>query len=90
MNDCHREPRGILGTDHTENLIDPLCSLGVEKDLPLPAIAVIGDQGKSSVGEEPPRVALPRGRGDLHSVGSLLGYYLLSSCWMLNPSWGTG
>uniref|UniRef100_A0A3P9IEG6 Uncharacterized protein n=1 Tax=Oryzias latipes TaxID=8090 RepID=A0A3P9IEG6_ORYLA len=47
------------------NLIDPLCSLGVEKDLPLPAIAVIGDQGKSSVGEAPPRVALPRGRGDL-------------------------
>uniref|UniRef100_A0A3P9K538 Uncharacterized protein n=1 Tax=Oryzias latipes TaxID=8090 RepID=A0A3P9K538_ORYLA len=82
--------RNLLYNSLLKNLIDPLCSLGVEKDLPLPAIAVIGDQGKSSVGEALPRVALPRGRGDLHSVGSLLGYFLLSSCWMLNPSWGTG
>ncbi|KAM3875432.1 LOW QUALITY PROTEIN: interferon-induced GTP-binding protein Mx3-like [Diretmus argenteus] len=47
------------------DLIDSLRSLGVEKDLALPAIAVIGDQssGKSSVLEALSRVALPRGNG---------------------------
>ncbi|XP_052401611.1 interferon-induced GTP-binding protein MxA [Carassius gibelio] len=45
--------------------IDSLRSLGVEKDLALPAIAVIGDQssGKSSVLEALSGVALPRGSG---------------------------
>ncbi|XP_054640115.1 interferon-induced GTP-binding protein Mx-like [Dunckerocampus dactyliophorus] len=47
------------------DLIDSLRSLGVEKDLALPAIAVIGDQssGKSSVLEALSGVALPRGNG---------------------------
>uniref|UniRef100_A0A3Q2VCS5 Interferon-induced GTP-binding protein Mx n=1 Tax=Haplochromis burtoni TaxID=8153 RepID=A0A3Q2VCS5_HAPBU len=47
------------------DLIDKLRSLGVEKDLALPAIAVIGDQssGKSSVLEALSGVALPRGVG---------------------------
>lgn len=46
------------------DLIDSLRSLGVEQDLALPAIAVIGDQssGKSSVLEALSGVALPRGR----------------------------
>ncbi|XP_075189417.1 interferon-induced GTP-binding protein Mx1-like [Anomaloglossus baeobatrachus] len=47
------------------DLIDYLRSLGVEKDLELPAIAVIGDQssGKSSVLEALSGVTLPRGTG---------------------------
>ncbi|XP_047438803.1 interferon-induced GTP-binding protein Mx-like isoform X2 [Mugil cephalus] len=47
------------------DLIDSLHSLGIEKDLALPAIAVIGDQssGKSSVLEALSGVALPRGSG---------------------------
>ncbi|KAM4613323.1 interferon-induced GTP-binding protein Mx3-like isoform 1-T2 [Polymixia lowei] len=47
------------------DLIDSIRSLGVEKDLALPAIAVIGDQssGKSSVLEALSGVALPRGNG---------------------------
>uniref|UniRef100_A0A3B3SK14 Dynamin N-terminal domain-containing protein n=1 Tax=Paramormyrops kingsleyae TaxID=1676925 RepID=A0A3B3SK14_9TELE len=47
------------------DLIDSLRSLGVEQDLALPAIAVIGDQssGKSSVLEALSGVALPRGSG---------------------------
>ncbi|KAM5180812.1 interferon-induced GTP-binding protein Mx2-like [Mantella aurantiaca] len=47
------------------DLIDSLRSLGVEKDLGLPAIAVIGDQssGKSSVLEALSGVCLPRGNG---------------------------
>ncbi|XP_077149951.1 interferon-induced GTP-binding protein Mx1-like isoform X1 [Ranitomeya variabilis] len=47
------------------DLIDSLRSLGVEKDLGLPAIAVIGDQssGKSSVLEALSGVNLPRGSG---------------------------
>ncbi|KAG5851541.1 hypothetical protein ANANG_G00052780 [Anguilla anguilla] len=47
------------------DLIDSLRSLGVEEDLALPAIAVIGDQssGKSSVLEALSGVALPRGSG---------------------------
>ncbi|XP_075870263.1 interferon-induced GTP-binding protein Mx-like isoform X2 [Nelusetta ayraudi] len=47
------------------DLIDSLRSLGVERDLALPAIAVIGDQssGKSSVLEALSGVALPRGHG---------------------------
>ncbi|KAF1391317.1 hypothetical protein PFLUV_G00040870 [Perca fluviatilis] len=47
------------------DLIDSLRSLGVDDDLSLPAIAVIGDQssGKSSVLEALSGVALPRGSG---------------------------
>uniref|UniRef100_A0A4W3IJV4 Interferon-induced GTP-binding protein Mx-like n=1 Tax=Callorhinchus milii TaxID=7868 RepID=A0A4W3IJV4_CALMI len=47
------------------DLIDHLRSLGLEKDLSLPAIAVIGDQssGKSSVLEALSGVSLPRGTG---------------------------
>ncbi|NXH66848.1 MX protein, partial [Hydrobates tethys] len=47
------------------DLIDSLRALGVEKDLALPAIAVIGDQssGKSSVLEALSGVPLPRGNG---------------------------
>ncbi|XP_056415674.1 interferon-induced GTP-binding protein Mx1-like [Hyla sarda] len=47
------------------DLIDSLRSLGVEKDLALPAIAVIGDQssGKSSVLEALSGITLPRGSG---------------------------
>ncbi|KAM9253703.1 interferon-induced GTP-binding protein Mx1-like [Dugong dugon] len=47
------------------DLIDSLRNLGVEQDLALPAIAVIGDQssGKSSVLEALSGVALPRGSG---------------------------
>ncbi|XP_073526940.1 interferon-induced GTP-binding protein Mx2-like [Phyllobates terribilis] len=47
------------------DLIDSLRSLGVEKDLELPAITVIGDQssGKSSVLEALSGVTLPRGTG---------------------------
>ncbi|EHA98071.1 Interferon-induced GTP-binding protein Mx2, partial [Heterocephalus glaber] len=47
------------------DLIDSLRALGVEQDLALPAIAVIGDQSsvKSSVLEALSGVALPRGSG---------------------------
>ncbi|NXY21423.1 MX protein, partial [Atrichornis clamosus] len=47
------------------DLVDRLRALGIEKDLSLPAIAVIGDQssGKSSVLEALSGVALPRGHG---------------------------
>ncbi|KAJ8352513.1 hypothetical protein SKAU_G00239890 [Synaphobranchus kaupii] len=67
------DPRRCMSLDqHYEekvrpciDLIDSLRSLGVEKDLALPAIAVIGDQssGKSSVLEALSGVALPRGSG---------------------------
>nr|XP_034970967.1 interferon-induced GTP-binding protein Mx1-like isoform X2 [Zootoca vivipara] len=61
----------VLSTQYEEkvrpciDLIDSLRALGVEKDLALPAIAVIGDQssGKSSVLEALSGVALPRGSG---------------------------
>ncbi|XP_013810702.1 interferon-induced GTP-binding protein Mx-like [Apteryx mantelli] len=47
------------------DLIDSLRALGIEKDLALPSIAVIGDQssGKSSVLEALSGIALPRGNG---------------------------
>lgn len=58
------------------DLIDSLRCLGVEKDLGLPAIAVIGDQssGKSSVLEALSGVALPRGSGN-NSQRILLAFY---------------
>ncbi|XP_075628502.1 interferon-induced GTP-binding protein Mx isoform X1 [Balearica regulorum gibbericeps] len=47
------------------DLVDSLRALGIEKDLALPAITVIGDQssGKSSVLEALSGIALPRGNG---------------------------
>ncbi|KAM6224043.1 interferon-induced GTP-binding protein Mx2 [Rhynchocyon petersi] len=66
-----RGTKGCLGSKYQEkvrpciDLIDSLRALGVEQDLALPAIAVIGDQssGKSSVLEALSGVALPRGSG---------------------------
>uniref|UniRef100_A0A672ZFN8 Interferon-induced GTP-binding protein Mx n=2 Tax=Sphaeramia orbicularis TaxID=375764 RepID=A0A672ZFN8_9TELE len=71
---CRRQSASIMNTLNQQyeekvrpciDLIDSLRSLGVEKDLALPAIAVIGDQssGKSSVLEALSGVALPRGSG---------------------------
>ncbi|XP_071994912.1 interferon-induced GTP-binding protein Mx2-like isoform X1 [Engystomops pustulosus] len=65
------QPDNILGQQYEYkirpciDLIDSLRSLGVEKDLALPAIAVVGDQssGKSSVLEALSGVNLPRGSG---------------------------
>ncbi|CAN2391588.1 dynamin family protein polymerization involved in membrane fission, partial [Pristimantis euphronides] len=65
------QPDNVLGQQYEDqirpciDLIDSLRSLGVEKDLALPAIAVIGDQssGKSSVLEALSGVNLPRGSG---------------------------
>lgn len=47
-------------------MIDYLRRIGIEKDLALPSIAVVGDQssGKSSVLEALSGVALPRGSGE--------------------------
>ena len=47
------------------DLIDEMRRLGVEQDLPLPQIAVMGDQssGKSSVLEALSGVPFPRGTG---------------------------
>ncbi|XP_062982673.1 interferon-induced GTP-binding protein Mx1-like isoform X2 [Elgaria multicarinata webbii] len=66
-----KKPENTLYNQYEEkirpciDLIDSLRALGVEKDLALPAIAVIGDQssGKSSVLEALSGVALPRGSG---------------------------
>nr|XP_014030089.1 unnamed protein product [Salmo salar] len=47
------------------DLVDNMRSIGIDKELPLPTIAVVGDQssGKSSVLETLSGVALPRGTG---------------------------
>nr|XP_028583072.1 interferon-induced GTP-binding protein Mx2-like [Podarcis muralis]XP_028583073.1 interferon-induced GTP-binding protein Mx2-like [Podarcis muralis]XP_028583074.1 interferon-induced GTP-binding protein Mx2-like [Podarcis muralis] len=71
QNQPHKKPENTLFNQYEEkirpciDLIDTLRALGVEKDLALPAIAVIGDQssGKSSVLEALSGVALPRGSG---------------------------
>ena len=49
------------------DLIDSLRLMGIDEDLALPAIAVIGDQssGKSSVLEALSGVGLPRGSGEI-------------------------
>ncbi|KAH8059631.1 hypothetical protein JL722_5260 [Aureococcus anophagefferens] len=54
------------------DLVDELRSLGIEQDLPLPQIAVMGDQssGKSSVLEALSGVPFPRGTG----LGSTSGF----------------
>ncbi|XP_075191072.1 interferon-induced GTP-binding protein Mx2-like [Anomaloglossus baeobatrachus] len=65
------QPDNVLGQQYESkirpciDLIDSLRTLGVEKDLALPVIAVIGDQssGKSSVLEALSGVNLPRGSG---------------------------
>ncbi|XP_018412947.1 PREDICTED: interferon-induced GTP-binding protein Mx-like [Nanorana parkeri] len=65
------QPENVLSQQYENrirpciDLIDSLRALGVEKDLALPAIAVIGDQssGKSSVLEALSGVCLPRGSG---------------------------
>nr|XP_016847945.1 PREDICTED: interferon-induced GTP-binding protein Mx1 isoform X2 [Anolis carolinensis] len=70
-NQANKKPENTLYNQYEEkirpciDLIDSLRALGVEKDLALPAIAVIGDQssGKSSVLEALSGVALPRGSG---------------------------
>lgn len=52
------------------DLIDSLRLIGIDEDLALPTIAVIGDQssGKSSVLEALSGVALPRGSGGLFPI----------------------
>lgn len=49
-------------------MIDFMRKIGIEKELALPSIAVVGDQssGKSSVLEALSGVALPRGSGKLY------------------------
>ncbi|XP_076127748.1 interferon-induced GTP-binding protein Mx1-like isoform X3 [Alosa pseudoharengus] len=66
-----KKMEGVLHSHFSEQvrpyleLIDSLRLMGIDKDLSLPAIAVIGDQssGKSSVLEALSGVALPRGSG---------------------------
>jgi GTPase SAR1 family protein len=55
----HNRARPIL------DLVDELRSMGVDKDVPIPQIAVMGDQssGKSSVLEALSGIAFPRGAG---------------------------
>ncbi len=75
------------------DLIDTLRSVGIQKDLALPTIVVIGDQssGKSSVLEALSGVALPRGSGEdwfdssLLSLLSHLLYTVSVSCMSAKP-----
>ncbi len=54
-------------------MIDFMRRIGIEKELALPSIAVVGDQssGKSSVLEALSGVALPRGSGTLYTYNTL-------------------
>uniref|UniRef100_A0A8C9RM05 Myxovirus (influenza virus) resistance G n=1 Tax=Scleropages formosus TaxID=113540 RepID=A0A8C9RM05_SCLFO len=69
--ECNKHMEGEFHTHLDErvrpyiDLIDSMRLTGIEKDLALPSIAVIGDQssGKSSVLEALSGVALPRGSG---------------------------
>lgn len=59
-------------------MIDYLRRIGIEKDLALPSIAVVGDQssGKSSVLEALSGVALPRGSGER--------WVFICTCWVFS------
>ncbi len=59
-------------------MIDFMRRIGIEKELALPAIAVVGDQssGKSSVLEALSGVALPRGSGALLYTYNTLFIYI--------------
>lgn len=69
-------------------MIDYLRRIGIEKDLALPSIAVVGDQssGKSSVLEALSGVALPRGSGK-RSVCSFLHAGFLNSLMKRNQTY---
>lgn len=72
------------------DLIDSLRALGVEQDLALPAIAVIGDQssGKSSVLEALSGVALPRGSGKRGRPALSCGGGRAAAQWCQRPASG--
>ena len=57
------------------DLIDRLRRIGLERDISLPSIVVVGDQssGKSSVLEALSGVQLPRGSGELVTTLDLTG-----------------
>ncbi|XP_019481584.1 PREDICTED: interferon-induced GTP-binding protein Mx1-like [Hipposideros armiger] len=87
----------VLSSEYEEkvrpciDLIDSLRALGVEQDMALPAIAVIGDQssGKSSVLEALSGVALPRGSVRLETTVKLTGRPVLSATLMRMPLFPT-
>lgn len=65
-------------------MIDFMRRIGIERELALPAIAVVGDQssGKSSVLEALSGVALPRGSGMSYTYNILYISYLHSSAYV--------
>jgi len=69
------------------DLIDKLRWMGVDKDVSLPSIVVVGDQssGKSSVLEALSGVQLPRGSGNflLSSVSTVIWSHS-KSCFLTN------
>ncbi len=69
-------------------MIDFMRRIGIEKELALPSIAVVGDQssGKSSVLEALSGVALPRGSGTLYTYNTLfihLYIYIIFYIWSI-------